>query len=134
MPINQKQAQEIIEKEYGISSSYFLDISRLEPHKNVDNLIKANIITRQKYNISQKLVIVGNKVFGYERILALAQHSPYSNDIYFIDYVKSEHLNALYSAAEAFIYPSLNEGFGLPLVEAMASGTPIVTSNITAIP
>jgi glycosyltransferase involved in cell wall biosynthesis len=64
----------------------------------------------------------------------MAKESKYSSDIIFVDYVAVEDLNAFYSASDLFVFPSLNEGFGLPVVESMASGTPVITSNVTALP
>ena len=60
------------------------------------------------------------------------EKSPFSRDIIFINFVDGPDLNALYSGAEIFVFPSLDEGFGLPVLEAMASGTPVITSNVAS--
>jgi glycosyltransferase involved in cell wall biosynthesis len=122
-------------KDYGISSPYILDVSRLEPHKNVGMLVRAYILLRDSHpERKEKLVIVGAPRFKSEETLALAKNSRYSDDIQFVHFVRQEDMNALYAAAELFVFPSLNEGFGMPLIESFASGTPVVTSNVTALP
>jgi len=126
--------QKLVIGKYKISVPFILDVSRLTHHKNVDSLIKAYIVYRDKYKGCEKLVIVGSPLFGYQKTYNLANDSKYKDDIYFIDFVKQEDLNAMYSAAELFVFPSLNEGFGLPVIEAMASGTPVITSNTTSLP
>ena len=133
--LDKAESQKLIEKKYKIKAPFLLDISRLEPHKNVISLIFAYIELRKKYNnVKHKLVIVGNRAFGSEKIIAVAKESSYREDILFIDYVDVVDLNAIYSASDLFVFPSLNEGFGLPLIESMASGTPVVTSNLTSLP
>ena len=127
-------ARREIAKKYGIDSSFILDIARLEPNKNVLKVVEAYILARKRYGIREKLVIVGFKGHGHEKILETAHESPYKNDIVFLDYVAEEDLNAFYSAAELFVFPSLNEGFGLPVVEAFSVGVPVITSNVSALP
>lgn len=123
-----------IKDKYKISAPFILDVSRLQHHKNVDSLIKAYILYREKYGGREKLVNVGSPLFDYEKTYALAENSKYKDDIFFVNFVEQEDLNAFYSAAELFCFPSLNEGFGLPVIEAMASGVPVITSNTTALP
>lgn len=131
--LDKAEAQQLIFEHYAIHTPFILDVSRLEPHKNVDTLIRAYEHMRRTSPLTQSLVIVGAKRFGSEQTLALAKESLYANDIQFLDFVEQEHLNALYSASDLFVFPSLNEGFGLPVVEALASGTLVVTSNTTAL-
>jgi glycosyltransferase involved in cell wall biosynthesis len=134
-PLDKAESQKIIKEKYKIDSPFILDISRLEPHKNVVSLILSYIDLRNNnLNLHHKLVIVGNRAFGSHKIVEMAKESKYSSDIIFVDYVAVEDLNAFYSASDLFVFPSLNEGFGLPVVESMASGTPVITSNVTALP
>ena len=79
-------------------------------------------------------MIVGSPSYRYEETYALAENSQYKNDIQFVRYVAQEEMNALYSGAELVAFPSLNESFGMPVIEAMASGTPTITSNVTSLP
>lgn len=134
-PLDKAMSQKIIKEKYKIAPPFILDISRLEPHKNVVSLILSYIDLRNNnLNIQHKLVIVGNRAFGSHKIVEMAKESKYFSDIIFVDYVAVEDLNDFYSASDLFVFPSLNEGFGLPVVESMASGTPVITSNVTALP
>lgn len=132
--LDRAEAQRRIREGYGIPTPFILDVSRLEPHKNIDTLIRAYEILRRSSTLSQSLVILGARRFGAEKTLTLAHASPFAGDIIFPDFVEQADLNALYAAADLFVFPSLNEGFGLPVVEAFASGTPVITSNVTALP
>ncbi len=128
------EAQKRISAIYGIRIPFILDVSRLEPHKNVDTLIRAYEILRRSSTLTHSLVILGARRFGAEKTIALAHASTFKDDIVFLDSVEQTNMNALYAAADLFVFPSLNEGFGLPVVEAFASGTPVITSNVTALP
>ncbi len=133
-PLAKDEARRRMSAQYGISTPFILDVSRLEPHKNVAMLVEAYELLRHQHPVSHQLVVAGRKGYEAERTLELAQRSAYSADIRFLNYVAPEDLNALYAAADLFVFPSLNEGFGLPLVEAFASGTPVITSTVTALP
>lgn len=134
-PINKTEAKKVVNKKYNIEGSYILDISRLLPHKNVSTLIKSYILYREKNPSGiEKLVIVGSQMNNQTEEYLIAKKSNYSKDIIFISYVHPEDLNAIYSASDLFVFPSLTEGFGLPILEAMASGIPVITSNVTSMP
>lgn len=135
-PIKKTEAQELAARKYGIGGSYILDVSRLQPHKNIVALIKAyNIMRGKDSSRAEKLVIVGWPAYkGRQDEYLAAAKSPFAKDIIFIDFVEAEDLNAVYSASELFVFPSLDEGFGLPIIEAMASGVPVITSNISSMP
>jgi glycosyltransferase involved in cell wall biosynthesis len=130
--ISKLGAQTRIFSNYGVKGPFILAIARHLPHKNVTGLVAAYKIFRDKYKRSEKLVIVGAYDFDTEKIFKLANQSGYKSDIIFIDYVEADDLNYIYSAAELLVFPSLQEGFGLPIVEAMASGIPVVTSKVTS--
>lgn len=132
--IDKKEAYEFISKKYKINGHFILDVARILPHKNIDGLIKAYKIFRDRYNIEEKLVIVGTRDDYASRVLKLAEDSGYNSDIIFMNYIEPKDLNIFYSAADLFVFPSLQEGFGLPIIEAMASGTPVITSDITSMP
>ncbi|MEK7463249.1 MAG: glycosyltransferase family 1 protein [Patescibacteria group bacterium] len=135
-PVEKSEAKELVSKKYGISESYILDVSRLQPHKNVVSLINAYAVMRgSDVSRKEKLVIVGASACeGRTDEYDAVKRSAFAKDIIFIDYVDSEDLNAIYSGSELFVFPSLSEGFGLPVLEAMASGTPVITSNTTSLP
>lgn len=133
-PLDKNSARELVKSKYKIDAPFILDISRLMPHKNIRTLIKAYLIYRDEYKGAKKLVIVGSPALDYQGTYDLADNSPFKEDIYFVNFVEQNDLNAIYSAAELFVFPSLSEGFGLPVVEAMASGAPVITSNVTSLP
>ncbi len=134
-PISKELAFQKVSKKYNIFHPYILTVGRLQPHKNIPMLIKAyNQMRTQHPERTEHLVIVGKPHYGHDEIYALAAESPYSLDIQFISYIEINDLNALYSAAEVFVFPSLNEGFGLPVLEAMASGAPVITTTVTSLP
>lgn len=134
-PRPQAAAQARLRECYGIEAPFILDVSRLQPHKNIPRLIDAYTLMRQEHpERTEKLVIVGAPHDGAEAIYAHARASAVAADIRFVSYVVPEDLNDCYAAASLFVFPSLNEGFGLPVIEAMASGTPVVTSHTTSLP
>lgn len=134
-PIKKEDIQNNVLSKYKITQPYILDISRLQPHKNVVTLIKAYIVMRNIHqDISEKLVIVGGQAYKNRNEYDIAEKSSFSKDIIFVDFVDLDDLNTIYSGSELFVFPSLNEGFGLPVLEAMASGVPVVTSNVTSMP
>lgn len=119
----------IIAYHAGLSTPYLLFVSSLDPHKNLEGLIQAYYLAREA-GIAQNLVIVGQKGLFYEKtLLPLVKRLKLENNILFLGRVPFEILPALYSAADALLFPSLYEGFGLPVLEAMSCGTPVLTSD-----
>lgn len=118
----------------GKKNSYFLCLGRPDIHKNLDRVISAF----QKISACEEdieLWIVGPQDKRYmPKLVAQANHARVGKRIRFLDYVPYEHLPALLSDAIALTFPSLWEGFGLPALEAMACGTPVITSNISSLP
>ncbi len=113
---------------------YFLFISTLEPRKNILTLIKAFEYLKQNYKIPHQLILVGKKGWNYKDILEIINTSQFKEDIQHLDYVSDELVAIFYSQAEAFIYPSFYEGFGLPVLEAMTLGSPVITSDTSSLP
>lgn len=113
-----------------IGFNYFLSVGRFEKRKNTLNLIKAFEIFKKKAQSSHKLILVGFPSFGWEEIEKEINNSHYRSDIVIRNYVKEDELAALYHQAVALVYPSFYEGFGFPLLEALACGTPVIASNI----
>lgn len=130
---NSKKAEELKIK-YGLNPPYILSLSRINPRKNFSILVKAFEILKIEKNISHQLVIVGKADFRASEIKKMAESSPWSRDIVFTGYVPDEDLIYLYAWAEVFVFLSEYEGFGLPAIEAMASGTPTIVYASTSLP
>jgi glycosyltransferase involved in cell wall biosynthesis len=118
------------------NSLYVLSVSTLEPRKNIDLTIKAFVRILQEENINDLyLVLTGTKGWDYGKIFSEIKNSPaYKDKIILTNYVPDEDLAPLYTGALAFVYPSFYEGFGLPPLEAMQCGTPVITSNTSSLP
>ena len=113
--------------------SFLLFMGTLEPRKNVANLIKAHLSLDDRIREQYPLVLAGGKGWNDEEILALIEDN-IGNQIYTIGYVTDAQKAWLYKNAYALVYPALFEGFGMPIVEAMAAGTPVVTCKNTSLP
>lgn len=130
-PWPKSEALAVVRERYQqISREFVLTVSRLQPHKNLDNLIRGYCQFRDRVGAGPQLVIIAQPAESAPATYQLARSSKYAEDIIFIDFVPAADLNWFYSAASLFVFPSLSEGFGLPLVEAMAAGAPVAVSNI----
>jgi glycosyltransferase involved in cell wall biosynthesis len=119
---------------YDFSAPYLLFVSTLEPRKNIPGIISAFNYLKEVYKIDHNLILIGRKGWSYEPILNEIENSPYRENIYHLDYLTDELVALFYSKADAFVYPSHYEGFGLPVLEAMTLGAPVVTSNTSSLP
>ena len=117
-----------------LPSSMILSVSTLEPRKNIVALIRAFRRLREKGLSDYKLVIAGNKGWLYSDIFKEVEASGLQKEVLFLGNVADEDLPTLYNCADLFVYPSLYEGFGLPPLEAMACGVPVITSNTSSLP
>jgi glycosyltransferase involved in cell wall biosynthesis len=113
---------------------FILGVGTLEPRKNWPGLIRAWTLMRQASGLPHRLVIAGGKGWLAQDIFTAAQASPFSRDIVFTGFVDDADLPALYAAAGVFAFPSRYEGFGIPVVEAMACGTPVVCADNSSLP
>jgi glycosyltransferase involved in cell wall biosynthesis len=120
-----------LQKDFGISDNYILFVGTLQPRKNVEKLIEA---FSKLENKDLQLVIIGKKGWQYEDILAAPKKFGVEGRVKFLHSVTDEQLPAFYKNAKMFILPSLYEGFGLPVIEAMQYGTPVITSNVSSLP
>ena len=121
---------------YGIESDYILSLCSIHPRKNLVRLIEAYSLLRrmQPEGKLPQLVLAGKRGWLDKETMRAAERDTVSADIRFTGYVADEHLSALYSGAACFVYPSYFEGFGLPILEAMKCGAPVVAGNRTSIP
>ena len=113
---------------------YILFVGTFEPRKNIKTLVLAFDYLKKKFDLPHRLVLIGKKGWGYESILKCIENSAYKKDIYHLNYLADELVAQFYQQAEVFVYPSFYEGFGLPVLEAMNLGTPVITSNVSSLP
>ncbi len=133
-PQNDIQINDILVK-YGVDSDYILTVSsHLSPRRNLSSIVKvyANLVNR--YNTGLKLIVIGDKICKNNELYKLIKDLKLDKQIFFTGFVPDDDLVALYSGARVFLYISLYEGFGLPILEAMACGCPVITSNISSMP
>lgn len=120
-----------VKEKYRITKPYFLYVGALQPRKNILGLVKAfESINNRDY----QLVVAGGKAWLYDELLEYAKKSFLRDNILFTDQFETEELPSLMWGAEAYILPSFYEGFGMPVLEAMACGTPVITSNVSSLP
>jgi glycosyltransferase involved in cell wall biosynthesis len=127
-PRNKEKAQERLAQRYGIRGDFVLYLGRLQARKNLARLVEAYARVR-KAGLRQKLVIAGKQDTLFEPIRSRIKELKLDEDILLPGYVHAEDVPVFYSAAEVFVYPSLYEGFGLPVIEAMSCGVPVITSR-----
>jgi glycosyltransferase involved in cell wall biosynthesis len=128
------ERKQAVLKKYGVNKRFIFTLGRLNLRKNLKTLIKVYTMLRNRERIDVLLVVGGKKDFLYGETLRNIENSGYKEDIILTDFIEEEDLPLVFSAAEVFVYPSLFEGFGLPPLEAMACGCPVVTSNVSSIP
>jgi len=122
-------SQNRLRKMFGFEGEYLLHISNYQPKKNCINIIKA-FNHYKKYNNSKVQLVIGGGIYwGYELVENEISKSPFKEQIVKLEHLPSDKLRLLYSNAKVFLFPSLHESFGLPILEAMACGVPVITSN-----
>lgn len=131
--LNDEQSKLTIQAKFAGGNPFILYVGTLEPRKNLVRLVKAYSLLRKR-GCTHKLVLAGKRGWCYEEIFATIRQLKLEEHVLIPDYIPAEYLNPLYNAAEVFVYPSLYEGFGLPVIEAMSCGTPVITSNISSLP
>ncbi len=131
---NREAAREAVRAALALASPYLLFVGNLKPHKNVERLLEGFSRLGERGWMSHELVLIGDDVKGKPRLEQAAARLGISGRVRFIPYVGDSLLPQVYSAADLFIMPSLMEGFGLPVVEAMASGTPVVCARSSSLP
>ncbi|MHB0858597.1 MAG: glycosyltransferase family 4 protein [Anaerolineae bacterium] len=131
-PIDDAQSLRALRQRYALPEQIILFVGTLEPRKNLPVLLEAYALLRAR-GLPHKLVIAGGKGWYYDTIDAGVRRLGLAQDVIFPGFVPQDELPLWYNAAELFVYPSLYEGFGLPPLEAMACGTPVVVSDVPAL-
>jgi glycosyltransferase involved in cell wall biosynthesis len=136
-PVNDEVLLKQVLKKHGIPDSpYILTLATIEPRKNIAAVLHAlrGLILQEKVG-DLNLVLVGTKGWKYQEIIDFIESSPeLASRVFFTGYIDDTDLAAIYSGAMVFVYPSLYEGFGLPPLEAMQCGLPVICSNTSSLP
>ncbi len=132
-PIKSTKILKRIRSKYQTGERYFLHVGTLEPRKNLPFLVRAFALAVRD-GVTENLVITGKKGWYYEDLFTLVKDLNLKDKVIFTGYADEKDLPALYSGATALIFPSLYEGFGLPPLEAMACGTPVISSSTSSLP
>ena len=133
-PISDSAAADRVLKGYGLlGAEYVLSVGTLQPRKNYPRVIRALRLLRDR-GIDLHYAIVGGKGWLLDEIDASIAENRMRDRVHLLGFVEDEHLPVLYGSAQALVTASLYEGFGLPLLEAMACGTPVITSNLSSLP
>jgi glycosyltransferase involved in cell wall biosynthesis len=132
-PVEDPEVLATVRRRYGLPDGFILYVGTIEPRKNLTTLLEA-YQTLKGQGLESKLVIVGKKGWLYQDFFRRLRDLGLKGQVIFPGYVPDDDLPAIYSAAQVFAFPSLYEGFGLPVLEAMACGTPVVCSNTSSLP
>ena len=131
--------RDLIARRYQVTYPFLLYAGRISPHKNVVRMIEAFSALKTELEKDQaypdlKLIIIGDDLSGNPDLRRTVVRSGVQNDVRFLGFIPIEVLRIFYDQAKIFVFPSLYEGFGLPPLEAMVHGTPVVTSNVSSLP
>jgi glycosyltransferase involved in cell wall biosynthesis len=123
-----------VRERYQLNDPFVLYAGNIKPHKNLERLIEAFHELRKGELEHVKLLIIGDEISKYATLRRAVHHYKLHKHVRFFGFVPDKTLAVLYRLASVFVFPSLYEGFGLPPLEAMASGTPVITSNVSSLP
>src|SRR4029453_18394376 len=123
-----------VRERYQLNDPYVLYAGNIKPHKNLERLIEAFYLLRREGADHVKLLIIGDEISKYATLRRAVHRYKLHQHVRFFGFVPDRTLAVLYRLAGVFVFPSLYEGFGLPPLEAMASGTPVITSNLSSMP
>jgi glycosyltransferase involved in cell wall biosynthesis len=123
-----------VRERYQLNDPYVLYAGNIKPHKNLERLIEAFHLLRRGSLDHVKLLIIGDEISKYATLRRAVHRYKLHQHVRFFGFVPDKTLAVLYRLAGVFVFPSLYEGFGLPPLEAMASGTPVITSNVSSLP
>jgi len=131
--IEEKEIQAFRQKQ-GLADGFLLYLGTLEPRKNLTTLLEAYARLRKAHGRKEKLVLAGGKGWLYDTIFNKVRELALEAEVLFPGFVADSEQLLWYSSASAFVYPALYEGFGMPVAEALACGTPVVTSSVSSLP
>lgn len=123
-----------VSQKFNIRGDYIFFVGTIEPRKNIERLLRAFDWMKDTYHIPHQLVLAGGKGWRDESIYLTANAMKYAKDVVFTGYVNSAEKNTLYQRASVFVFPSIYEGFGIPPLEAMYHGCPVVCANAASLP
>ena len=133
-PIDAAEAKALVRKTYGADGEYILSVASHMKHKNIEGILRALGHIKRRRTPSWKLVLVGKADNARRGVRKAVTDLALEKDVIFTGYVPDEHLPYLYAAAKMLVFPSLWEGFGIPVIEAMACGCPVICSNVASLP
>ncbi|HNT33460.1 MAG TPA: glycosyltransferase family 1 protein [bacterium] len=133
-PVEDAWCKHQVLMKYGLLTDYIFSLGSLEPRKNIATLIRAYSALPDRLRRTTHLAIAGAKGWKNSNLFALIEQLSLGDCVKVLGYVPDDDLPALYSSASVFVYPSLYEGFGLPALEAMACGAPVIVSNTSSLP
>lgn len=133
-PIALDQTRRILKQRHHIDYPYLLFVGSFVPRKNIIRILTAFYRFRHEVKSDLKLVLVGQKAWGAEEVTKTIGQWQLEDHVVELNYIADHDLPILYSGAEMLVFPSLDEGFGFPVLEAMACGTPVLTSNLSSLP
>jgi glycosyltransferase involved in cell wall biosynthesis len=133
-PDGQKEVQSRIKQQYGITKKFIYHLGNIEPRKNLIVLLEAFTLVCKELGHEYQLVVSGQKGWLTGSLSRFLKNYPVRDQVFFTGYVPEEHIPLFMNGAELFVFPSLYEGFGLPVLEAMSCGTPVISSNRSSIP
>ena len=128
------ERMELVRQRYQLDHPFVLYVGNIKPHKNIERLIDAFGRARSQCDDNLKLIIIGDEISKYPGLRQSVHKHKLDKHVRFLGFQPTETLAAFYRLARAFVFPSLYEGFGLPPLEAMACGSPVVTSNVSSLP
>ena len=131
LPVKDKDRLQTVARQFKLPDKFILFVGTLEPRKNITRIIEALPLVADQ---ELKLVVVGKKGWQWEVIFDRVEQLKLKQRVQFLDYINTIDLVAMYSLAQVFTFPSLYEGFGLPVLEAMQCGCPVVTSRVSSLP
>jgi glycosyltransferase involved in cell wall biosynthesis len=123
-----------VKGKYQIKGEYLLYLGTLEPRKNITRMLQAYALMKKSTLTVPKLVLAGRKGWMYDSIFETVKELHLEEDVIFTGYIEADDAPILMKGAEAFLFPSIYEGFGMPPLEAMACGTPVLVSDTTSLP